>query len=298
MTLDQIHCFLTVAEQKSLSRAAAQMYISPSTMSYQIKCFEEELGFPLIERTASGVTLTDTGRYLEEQFKQAVSMLDNAVENARSLHRNSIRFTIALGCSYPYSEIGLAMDRLLDRYPYAQIRLQPMVVEDPLLPLVSGQADVLLTYKEYTQNLNNCVFFPLKTSGLYLITRRTPQNSSLTEITLKDIYGMPLFFPKSLKKYSTFQRVHDDYLALGPEARILKSPNCPIQEVFALIEQGKGSVLSHKNNADIALNNPSLTAIPLNGYDHTIGICWLKQREQEITLCFAHDFKNHLPERE
>jgi DNA-binding transcriptional LysR family regulator len=59
-----IRAFVTVAELGGVTRAAAQLNLTQSAVSLQIKRLEETFGRPLFERTGRGVTLTGHG----EQF--------------------------------------------------------------------------------------------------------------------------------------------------------------------------------------------------------------------------------------
>ena len=101
MTLDQIRCFLMVVNCKSFSKASRQLFLSQSTISYQIKALEEELGFPLLTRTSNGVVPTETGRYLAAAFSKSVSEIDHAISAANNYRKSLSFFNIALGCSLP-----------------------------------------------------------------------------------------------------------------------------------------------------------------------------------------------------
>ncbi len=60
----QLDTFLAVAENGSISGAAAELFITPSAVIQQINSLEESLGVTLFSRTHQGVTLTKAGRYL------------------------------------------------------------------------------------------------------------------------------------------------------------------------------------------------------------------------------------------
>lgn len=61
MTLRQIQYIVEVERLGSLSNAAKSLFISQSTLSFAIKDLERELGFPLFERTRTGMRPTDGG---------------------------------------------------------------------------------------------------------------------------------------------------------------------------------------------------------------------------------------------
>lgn len=62
MDLRNLKTFISVAELASFTRAAEQLGFSQSTVSFQIKHLERELGIRLFERTRHAMKLTDQGR--------------------------------------------------------------------------------------------------------------------------------------------------------------------------------------------------------------------------------------------
>jgi len=70
--------FLSVAECKSISKAAALLYISQPAVSISIKKLEESLNTTLFIRKPNGVTLTEKGGQLYNSVKTAFNMLSDA----------------------------------------------------------------------------------------------------------------------------------------------------------------------------------------------------------------------------
>ena len=63
MNLKGLEPFLMVANKKSISKAAATLHMTQPTLSTRIKKLEEDLGFPLLERSWEGVKLSKQGQY-------------------------------------------------------------------------------------------------------------------------------------------------------------------------------------------------------------------------------------------
>lgn len=75
--------FYKVAQLKSFSRAAEELFISQSAVSQSIKNLEKKLGFPLLLRTTKSVQLTLDGRLLFSQLEQAFRIIENAEEGLK-----------------------------------------------------------------------------------------------------------------------------------------------------------------------------------------------------------------------
>ena len=58
MTLNQMNYMITIAETKSLNKAAERLYISQPSLTNAVKELENELGVTLLNRSGRGVTLT------------------------------------------------------------------------------------------------------------------------------------------------------------------------------------------------------------------------------------------------
>ena len=62
MKLEQIEQAIMVAKTKSISLAAESLFISQPNLSLSIKKLEEEIGYPIFERTNKGVEVTPLGQ--------------------------------------------------------------------------------------------------------------------------------------------------------------------------------------------------------------------------------------------
>ncbi len=63
-TMSDLVAFLAVARERSFTRAAAQVGVSPSALSHTIRALEERIGVRLLTRTTRSVAPTDAGERL------------------------------------------------------------------------------------------------------------------------------------------------------------------------------------------------------------------------------------------
>ena len=61
MTLTQLNYIITIAETKSINKAAEQLYVSQPSLTSAVQELEKELGITLFNRSGRGVTLTNDG---------------------------------------------------------------------------------------------------------------------------------------------------------------------------------------------------------------------------------------------
>src|SRR5687767_3301554 len=86
MELGELKVFLTVASERSFSRAAAKLYRSQPAISQAVRRLEDQLGESLFDRTMKHGTLTPAGEVL---FREGSRLLRLAEETAAAVRRQS-----------------------------------------------------------------------------------------------------------------------------------------------------------------------------------------------------------------
>lgn len=76
VTLQQLHYFIEVAAEGSISAAADLLYVAQPTMSAAMKDLESRVGRALLVRSARGVTLTDDGAEFLGYARQIVEQVE------------------------------------------------------------------------------------------------------------------------------------------------------------------------------------------------------------------------------
>lgn len=80
MRLEHFQYIVEIARCKSMSKASKKLYITQPSLSTAIQNLEEELGFQIFKRSASGVTLTDKGESLLKIAEEIVRQLEQVKE--------------------------------------------------------------------------------------------------------------------------------------------------------------------------------------------------------------------------
>src|SRR5918911_533685 len=83
--LGALSTFLTVAEERSFTRAAKRIGVSPSAISHSMRELEEAIGVRLLSRTTRSVALTDAGEHLRARLRPAFSEIENALGQVAGL---------------------------------------------------------------------------------------------------------------------------------------------------------------------------------------------------------------------
>lgn len=77
-----------VAKRRNFRRAAAELNISASTLSHQVKQLEKQLGVRLLNRTTRSVSLTDAGVAFLKRIEPALAEISAAFESVNDFREN------------------------------------------------------------------------------------------------------------------------------------------------------------------------------------------------------------------
>ncbi|MCR5667303.1 MAG: LysR family transcriptional regulator [Eubacterium sp.] len=94
MKLSQIKYFLQIAESKTITKAASELFISQPALSKQMTLLEKEIGAVLFIRATNGIVLTEAGSEFAKDCKKILNLIEDSVEKAKRIHEkepNEIR---------------------------------------------------------------------------------------------------------------------------------------------------------------------------------------------------------------
>ena len=78
LDIHRLKIFLKIAELKSFSRAAHELYLTQPTVSQHIGALEQYVGMPLFDRADRDITLTRAGELLYGYARQIIALQDEA----------------------------------------------------------------------------------------------------------------------------------------------------------------------------------------------------------------------------
>ena len=117
----QLKCFMEVAEKLSFTRAASELFITQQACSKYIAALENELHFPLFNRTTRKVYLTEDGRHLYEiliRFREEYDAAVRAGQEHYSAGDYEIKFGLMNGTSPAFLVEGIKLIKKI--YPRIQ----------------------------------------------------------------------------------------------------------------------------------------------------------------------------------
>lgn len=113
-----------VYKEKSFSKAAKNLYISQPSLSARIKKIEEQLGFPIFDRSTSPLSLTEQGKvYIKaaEEITDIEKNFENYINNLNELKTG----TLSVGASNLFAAYILStlIPRFKEKFPDINVQL-------------------------------------------------------------------------------------------------------------------------------------------------------------------------------
>jgi DNA-binding transcriptional LysR family regulator len=152
-TLDQVRCFLAVAEELHFGRAAERLNMTQPPLSRQVQKLERAVGVPLLERDNRHVELTTAGAVFLEEARRLLTAADAAPALARKIAAGRagvlrLGFTAASG----FSLLGTLVQEIAEFMPDVDLDLQELVTVEQIEAIRRGELDLALGRPPFDQD--------------------------------------------------------------------------------------------------------------------------------------------------
>lgn len=142
LTIDQLRCFIAVAELRSFRQAAERLSMTQSPVSRQIQSLEREVGVQLLVRDRQSVVLTNAGQVFLREAQSAVEVLDALPVNARRI-ASGLAGTVRVGSTASamliVNELMPAIERSL---PEVRIVVEEMISSEQTEALKKAEIEL------------------------------------------------------------------------------------------------------------------------------------------------------------
>ncbi len=140
--LSALRAFASAGRHLSFQRAAAELSVTPTAISHQIKRLEEDLGVPLFRRMTRQLQLTEAGRTLLPEVAGAFDKLAGAVERLKA-SGDSGTLTVSAIITLAYRWLAPRLPRFQARHPKIDVRLE---ASQRLVDFTRDEVDVAIRH--------------------------------------------------------------------------------------------------------------------------------------------------------
>lgn len=171
MNLKELEYLVTLADEKSISRAADRLYMAQSSLSEFLRQYERELGTTLFFRTAKGIRPTAGGEIFIEHIREILRQYrkaENELWDVMSLHGG--RLTLGISSFRGQYLIPRVLKLFQEKHPMVKVEIveaNSMELENLLLDGVLDLAVVVLPLVRLKQDVEF-----LKTDELVIVANK------------------------------------------------------------------------------------------------------------------------------
>lgn len=140
VSLHLMRGFWASARHLSFTRAAAELFVTQSAISREVKKLEQQLGQPLFHRINRGLQLTQAGEELYRAVDAAFELIDATTERLANPDRN-----LAVTTTAPLASLWLVprLPRFMQAHPDIEVRI---AAHNDILDLAQAHVDIAIRY--------------------------------------------------------------------------------------------------------------------------------------------------------
>ena len=209
MELRNLITFSHVAELGSFTKAAEQLGYSQSTISFQIKQLEEELGCLLFERINHTIMLTERGHELVEYAHKVRTLTDEFKDNLEEEKRCSGHIHIVTPDSVCDDMINNRYIDFHNKYPDISIKFTNADTAVMFDMLDHNEADLIITLDAHSYR-KDYVIAKEKSLSMHFVASAASKYAKMKRISIKDIINEPFILTEYGQGY---RKVLDKELA-------------------------------------------------------------------------------------
>lgn len=209
MELRNLITFIHVAELGSFTKAAEQLDYSQSTVSFQIKQLEEELGCLLFERINHTITLTERGQELVSYAHQVRALTEDFKESLIKEQECGGRIHIVTPDSICEEMISAHYMDFHARYPSISVCFSTGDTGTMLDKLDHNEADLIITLDGRLYN-KDYVIAKEERLPMHFVASSSSKFANIKDLSIKDIINEPFILTEYGQGY---RRVFDRELA-------------------------------------------------------------------------------------
>lgn len=209
MDLRNLITFINVVELGSFTKAAEHLNYSQSTVSFQIKQLEEELGCLLFERINHTISLTEIGKELVLYAHKVTTITEEFKENIEAEKQCSGYIHIVAPDSVCDDIINRNFMDFYKRYPDISVKFTNADTSMMFDLLDHNKADVIITLDNHTFN-KDYVIEKEELISMHFVANSTSKFAGVKNLSINDIISEPFILTEYGQGY---RRVFDEELA-------------------------------------------------------------------------------------
>lgn len=274
MELRHLRYFIEVALEENVTRAAEKLHVSQPALSRQVKDLEEELGFPLLVRTAKSVSLTEAGRVFLDEASEVLERLEKGIGKARAVaEEGGGEIRVGYAPSLTVKILPPTIRAFQAEFPNVKVKLHDLSSEEMLEGFRDGSLDFVLMPEAKIRSVNGCRFEALKTEELRLAVGAEHPFANLDTVPVRSLKEEKLI-GFNLKEYPEYGELFGRTLKLAGLRKKLAEEHESVSSLVAAVEAGMGVSVVTESIQCVAGGRVVVKPLDPPGEALVVGIAW------------------------
>ncbi|MGI9367040.1 MAG: transcriptional regulator GcvA [Rhizobiaceae bacterium] len=143
-SLNSLRAFEAAARLLSFQKAAEELFVTPSALSYQIRQLEDYVELPLFNRLNRAVTLTEAGERLYPDIHEGFEHFQRAVASLKRATQDNV-LVVSSGPAFAAKWLAPRVYRFVDTHPEIELRIAANL---KLVDFNTDEVDVAIRFGE------------------------------------------------------------------------------------------------------------------------------------------------------
>lgn len=281
MEFKHIEYFIETCSHKSISQAAESLYISQQALSRCISNMEAELGCTIFNRTVKGISLTEEGKYLYEQFHPIVMEFRNTLSQTIS-YLDHMPKKLSFACA-PFIFGVLGPELLLsfqDAYPKITLDMLELSDTDCDAYVLEDSTHLGLLAIPENKHGERLDYLPVKTLPLCLYVHKDHPLAKLKTVNFGMLKDEKFLM---LDKKSYYRKVIYSHSRPYGYKPVPAFESADVNHICHLVNTGKGIFLATDNPA-VHVLFPNIVMVPFDDETLTYSIAFIFQDYEKLDV--------------
>lgn len=286
MYINQLVCFISVAQTLNFSEAARRNYVSQSTVSRYVSDLEKEFDVQLFVRSHRDVIITNEGRTLLPYAIEMVNTFNKAKTVIKEMHDGG-KGKITIGCDI--TSMSFPSKCLADfskKYPGISIELRHVNAADRAQAIKGGEYDFCFMPRDMVPESSGIETLITHSEPLVVVAAKNKMFRKKSLISLTEIADEKLLLLSESSAPILFMDVMDLLRTFHLSPRVDSSYD-DLASMYMAISAGMGVSVLPKSLAEYA-SSKQTSAYVIEDADTSVAyvMAWSKQPSNPVSQLF------------
>jgi len=238
--LQELECFVAVADHLNFSKAARQLNLSQPPLTRHVQALEEKLGTRLFNRNTHAVSLTDAGTLFLEDAAAILRHVDRATESIRRARQGeTIRLRLAFVGALLDDKLVHLIQKFREAHPAFQVEIMDLPPAAQLAAISAGEIDGGFIGARPIKTVKGLALLAWNEEPLLLALPEKHPLARTRHLSWRDLNGLPWVMvsrqaaPAFRQQFSEIEKEH------GITARIVHESD-RVPAILTMVAAGSG----------------------------------------------------------